>query len=80
MERSHRKSWVELQAQASEVEGLKSDAERDRTESLGRPKAGPRPKPTEGKDGDMRFTFDGDGTYVWFRISGEWYKARLERA
>lgn len=69
----------ELQAQAAEVEDLRDEVMRNRTNQQDRARLGRTPKSNEGRDGDSRFVKKGGNVYLYYRVGGSWYKVRLER-
>lgn len=70
----------ELQAQKAEIDELRDQIERNRTSSADRPQSGKKPGKSEGRDGEIRFVKEGSSMYVHFKASGNWYKAKLEKA
>lgn len=80
MEGIRGKRWAELQAEGSEIEELKAEVERNRTLAPERPRTGAAPSDGDGRDGDIRFTSDGLGTFAYFKVRGRWFKVRLENA
>lgn len=87
MESSDRELRAQLQAQEAEIRRLtslidqiRSEVERNRTESADRAKNGRRPQLSEGRDGDMRYVKEGSALFQYVKTGGKWYKKAMDDA
>lgn len=73
-----REPGAELQAKEAEIDDLKVQVERNRSESADRTRKGKKPQRSEGRDGDNRYVDMGGTMYMYSKTGGKWYRVALE--
>lgn len=74
-----RKPRSELQTEAPEVANLQQEVERNRSNSVERPRLTTVVPPnSEGRDGDHKFVVVDNVTWAYWRVNGRWKKVRME--